>query len=125
MFGPFPIVKQHSPNSFQLDLGIAANSRVIDVFHVKYLRPATDSPYPTPGTLKVLPVSGDGAEAEWELESILDKRTHRGKTQYLVKYKGYKLLKDCEWRPETELKKTAPELLTEFTEELKKSNSKS
>ena len=64
-------------------------------------------------------------EAEWELESILDKRTHRGETQYLVKYKGYKLLKDCEWRPETELTKTAPELLAEFTEELKKSNSKS
>ena len=46
-------------------------------------------------------------------------------TQYLVKYKGYKLLKDCEWRPESELKETAPELLAEFTEELKKSNSKS
>ena len=125
VFGPFPIVKQHSPNSFQLDLGISANSRVIDVFHVKYLRPATDSPYPTPGILKVLPVTGEGDKAEWELESILDKRTHRGKTQFLVKYKGYKLLKDCEWRPETELNKTAPELLTEFTTELKKSNSKS
>ena len=125
VFGPFPIVKQQSPNSFQLDLGISVNSRVIDVFHVKYLRPATDSPYPTPGTLKVLPVSGEGDEAEWELESLLDKRTHRGKTQYLVKYKGYKLLKDCEWRPETELTKTAPALLAEFTEELKKSNSKS
>ena len=53
---------------------------------------------------------------------VAGKRTHRGKTQYLVKYKGYKLLKDCEWRPETELKKTAPELLAEFTTELKKSN---
>ena len=94
VFGPFPIVKQHSPNSFQLDLGLATNSRVIDVFHVKYLRPATTSPYPTPDTLKVLPVTGEDDEAEWELESILDKRTHRGKTQYLVKYKGYKLLKD-------------------------------
>ena len=59
------------------------------------------------------------------MESILDKRTHRGKIQYFVKYKGYKLLKDCEWRPETELKKTAPELLAEFTVELQKSNSKS
>ena len=66
VFGPFPIVKQHSPNSFQLDLGISANSRVIDVFHVKHLRLATDSPYPKLGTLKVLPVIGEGDEAKWE-----------------------------------------------------------
>ena len=65
---------QQPPTVAWVNPGIAANSRVIDVFHVKYLRPATDSPYPTPGTLKVLPVSGEGEEAEWELESCYDHR---------------------------------------------------
>ena len=124
MFGPFPIVKQLSPNSFELDLGISANTRTINTFHVKYLRPVTSTPYPTPGALKVLPVSGEGEEAEWELDAILDKRVIRKKNQYLVKYKGYKLLRDCEWRPETELQELAPELLAEFNDEINKPSAK-
>ena len=47
-----------------------------------------DSPYPYPNSTQVLPVSGEGEEEEWELESILDQRERYGKTQYLVKYKG-------------------------------------
>ena len=65
-----------------------------------------------------------GEEAEWELDAILDKRVIRKKNQYLVKYKGYKLLRDCEWRPEAELQELAPELLAEFNEEVKKASDK-
>ena len=66
----------------------------------------------------------EGEEAEWELEAILDSRIDRRKKQYLVKYKGYKLLRDCEWRPESELQELAPELLAEFSDEIKKTSSK-
>jgi len=124
VFGPFPIVKQLSPNSFELDLGISANTRTINTFHVKYLRPVTSTPYPTPGALKVLPVSGENEEAEWELDAVLDTRVIRKKNQYLVRYKGYKLLRDCEWRPESELQELAPELLAEFTDEINKPSAK-
>ena len=44
----------------------------------------------------------EGEDAEWELQAILEQRINRRKNQYLVKYKGYKLLRDCEWRPEEE-----------------------
>ena len=84
----------------------------------------TSTPYPTPGVLKVLPVSDEGEDAEWELQAILEQRINRRKNQYLVKYKGYKLLRDCEWRPETELQELAPELLAEFNDEINKPSAK-
>ena len=34
VFGPFPLVKQHTANSFKLDLGKSASKRVINVFQV-------------------------------------------------------------------------------------------
>ena len=49
-------------------------------------------------------------EPEWELERILDRRSRARKFQYLVQYKGYTLLSDCEWRPEAELRELAPDL---------------
>ena len=86
VFGPFPIVKQHTANSFELDLGTSASKRVINVFHVKYLRHAPENdPYQQPNSQQVLPVSGSGDDEEWELEKILDKRTRRLKTEYLVR----------------------------------------
>ncbi len=48
-YGPFPIVERVSTNAFRLDLGVsAASTRIINVFHVKYLKAASDGPYPTP-----------------------------------------------------------------------------
>ena len=32
----------------------------------------------TPGALKVLPVSGEGVEAEWKLDTILNPRVSTG-----------------------------------------------
>ena len=82
VFGPFPIVKQHTANSFELDLGTSASKRVINVFRVKYLRHAPENdPYQQPNSQQVLPVSGSGDDEEWELEKILDKRTRRLKRQ--------------------------------------------
>ena len=122
VFGPFPIVKQHTANSFELDLGTSASKRVINVFHVKYLRHAPENdPYQQPKSQQILPVSGTGDEEEWELEKILDKRKRRKDTEYLVQYKGFPLYRDMQWRPEAELTELAPKLLTDFQTELKKS----
>ena len=60
------------------------------------------------------PVSGEGAEEEWELLRIVDRRQRYKKFEYLVEYKGYPLAVDYEWRPEAELQSTAPRLLKDF-----------
>ena len=87
----------------------------IDVFHVKYLKAASCGPYPNPVKLLPAPVNEEEEEEpEWELERILDRRSRARKFQYLVQYKGYTLLSDCEWRPEAELRELAPDLLEEF-----------
>jgi hypothetical protein len=115
-FGPFNIVERISANAFKLDLGVSASStRIIDVFHVKYLKAASSGPYPNPVKLLPAPVNEEEEEEpEWELERILDRRSRARKMQYLVQYKGYTLLSDCEWRPEAELRELAPDLLEEF-----------
>ncbi|KAG4094185.1 chromo domain-like protein [Neocallimastix lanati (nom. inval.)] len=41
-------------------------------------------------------------EEEYEVEQILDKRTHYGKIQYLIKWKGYPL-SEASWEPEENL----------------------
>ena len=117
MFGPFKILKRVSANSFELELPTSAvNSRTISVFHVKHLQscPAPHK-YASPSSLEVIPVSGEGERAEWEICEILDRRTRRaGKLEYLCRYKGYPLLDDCQWRSEAELEELARNMLTEF-----------
>ena len=67
----------------------------------------------------------DGDDEEWELEKILDKRTLRKKTEYLVQFKGFPLYRDMQWRPEAELTELAPKLLKDFQTEFKKSEAMS
>jgi hypothetical protein len=74
----------------------------------------TAGPYMYPSPVKLLPApinEEEEEEPEWELERILDRKSVRNKIKFLVQYKGYPLLRDCEWRPEAELEELAPELL--------------
>jgi len=50
-------------------------------------------------------------EKEYKVEQILDKRTHYGKIQYLIKWKGYPL-SEASWEPEENL--NCPKLLKKF-----------
>ena len=76
---------------------------------------ASSGPYPSPVKLLPAPVNEEEEEEpEWELERILDRKSVRNKLKFLVQYKGYPLLRDCEWRPEAELEQLAPELLESF-----------
>jgi hypothetical protein len=61
---------------------------------------------PPPPTI----VSGDSKE--YEVETILDKRTLKGKTQYLIKWIGYPL-HDATWEPANHLK-NAKEKVKEY-----------
>ena len=45
----------------------------------------------------------DDEEEEYEVESIIDKKVVRGKTKYLVKWKGYEKDEDRTWEPKENL----------------------
>jgi len=87
--GPYKIIKKISPLSYKLDL--SKNIRIHPVIHVSELEPFYEDHF---GRKKEppLPVIVDNEE-EYEIEKNFDKRKHYGKTQYLIKWKGYLYLK--------------------------------
>ena len=97
-YGPYKILRQLSPVSFQLQLPAAA--RIHDVFHCSLLKPANDSQtlglHGTP-----LPAANDSDE--YEVEKILTRRGENDHLQYLIKWKGYPM-DDCSWEPASNLK---------------------
>jgi hypothetical protein len=69
------------------------------VFHVSLL----ERYHPREGeVIHPGPIPVDGTP-EWEVEAILSKRTRRGKTEYLVRGKGFSPAEDT-WEPEAEVK---------------------
>jgi hypothetical protein len=118
-FGPFKVLHRVGVNAFELDLGNAASKQTIPVFHVKYLTAAPTGPYKSPKeALQPGPVTGEAgtAEAEYELQRIIDRRMRYKKFEYLVEYKGYPLHRDFEWRPQAELEECAGTMLKNFNE---------
>ena len=97
-YGPYKILRQLSPVSFQLKLPAAA--RIHDVFHCSLLKPSTDSQ-----TLGLhgtqLPAATDSGE--YEVEKILTRRGEAHQRQYLIKWKNFPM-EDCSWEVESNLK---------------------
>ena len=117
--GPCKVIRRVGSNAFELDLGNLVSSQTISAFHVKLLSASPDGPYVSAEEALLLgPVYGkaDYADAEYELQRIVDRRLRYKKFEYLVEYKGYPLARDYDWRPESELLETAPVMLKEFTE---------
>ena len=88
-----------SPTAYKLNL--PTTLRIHPVFHISLLKLYNESEdflraTPPP------PVLTNNNEMEYELETILDKRTLNGSTQYLVKWIGYPL-HDATWEPLTNL----------------------
>ncbi len=98
-YGPYKILKQLSPVSFQLQLPAA--SRIHDVFHCSLLKPAHDSDEDLAIRGKQLPDATDSVE--YEVEKILTKRGDNNHIQYLIKWKGYPM-EDCSCEPASNLK---------------------
>jgi hypothetical protein len=88
--GPFQISEKLSDTNYRLSL--PAKMRIHPVFHISLLEPA-----PANARLEA-EIELDNDEKEWEVEKILDSRTHNTDTEYLVKWKGYDD-KDNTWEP--------------------------
>ena len=97
-YGPYKILRQLSPVSFQLQLPAAA--RIHDVFHCSLLKPAKDSQALGLHGAK-LPAANESAE--YEVEKILTRRGENDHIQYLIKWKGYPM-DDCSWESSSNLK---------------------
>jgi len=74
---PFKIEKKLSDTNFRLSL--PTKMRIYPVFHILLLEPA-----PANARLEIQ-IELDNDEKEWEVEKILDSRTHNANTEYLVK----------------------------------------
>ena len=110
--GPFQIIGSRHKASFKLDL--QGKFKIHLVFHVSLLKPwigNNDSKFPGRHQDPPPPVIIDDQE-EFEVEAIIDKRTHYGKTQYLVTWKGYRP-EDSTWEPLSNLD-NAKSLIDEF-----------
>jgi hypothetical protein len=110
--GPFMITRQKHGDSFELDL--KGKFQIHPVFHVNLLKPWIDNNNtefpdrhqdPPPVTV----IDGDD---KFEAEAIIKKRTRYGKTQYLIKWKGYND-EDSTWELIEHLR-NAPNLIAEF-----------
>jgi rubrerythrin len=112
--GPFKIIGQRHKDSFQISL--PQDFKIHPVFHVNLLKPwiNNDSQEFPDRHQDPPPAVIINDQEEFEAEAIIKKRTRYGKTQYLVKWKGYRD-EDCTWEPEDNLQ-NAPDLIREFNQ---------
>ena len=115
--GPFKIIRQISPETFELDGKGKLPS--YQRFHVNLLKPYHENKEDLfPKRVQEIPepdVIGD--DLEYEVQEILDKRHHRNKVQYLVRWTGYQDY-DATWEPRENL--TNANLKIKEFEELRK-----
>lgn len=86
--GPFKVLERVGRLAYRLDIN--PTYAVHPVFSVAQLEPAPSSPdpfhRPSPAPQ---PITIDGTDDNYEIERILDVRQSRGRTEYLIKWKGY------------------------------------
>ena len=106
--GPYVVRKIVSENAVELELPVSL--RVHSVVNVRRLVKYQEQ---VEGQKKIPPPSVEvEGEKEYEVEEILDRQERRGKTRYLVKWKGY-TVEENTWE-ELENLKNAREKIEEF-----------
>ena len=105
--GPFTVTGCPSPNAYKLALPRRMRcSPTVTVDRLKPFHARIDSP-PAPG-----PVSDPGQEGKHEVELLLNRKTTRGVTRYLVRWHGHTSADD-EWL-RTEQLVHCPEKVAEY-----------
>ena len=109
--GPYVVRKIVSENAVELELPVSL--RVYPVVNMRRLVKYREQ---VEGQKKIPPppVEVEG-EKEYEVEEILDRQERRGKTRYLVKWKGY-TAEENTWKGLENLKNTREEI-EEFEKE--------
>ena len=87
-----------------------ANLRVHDVFHVSMLEPARTSSLPQRAEQPTIPSLPD-EDLDFEVEALIDKRSHHGVTEYKVLWRGYSE-EAASWEPVENL--NCPDLIQEY-----------
>jgi Chromo (CHRromatin Organisation MOdifier) domain len=111
--GPYPVITKVSPVAYKLELPPSLN--IHPVFHVSLLHaytiPSTILDHILAGPLPPPAVTINDHE-EFEVEAILDQRTHHHTLEYLVKWVGYPK-HDASWEPIANLT-NATDLIKDF-----------
>jgi hypothetical protein len=81
--GPYEIIEVISPVAYRLRLPVGTKAH--DVFHASTLNPCHGDGKTERTTLPPLPVVMRDGEEEFEVESVVSYRRHRGKPQYMIK----------------------------------------
>jgi hypothetical protein len=98
--GPFEIKRKLAFDNYELRL--PTRMRIHPIFHISLLIP-TQNPTTTENY--------DVTEGTYEVDRIMDKRTHKGKTEYKIHWKGYHSSDDT-WEPTENL--SCPNKVKEF-----------
>src|SRR6267142_958018 len=93
-YGPFKVATKISDIAYWLKL--PDTWKIHNVFHASLLTPYKETDKHGPNFLEPPPDLINGEE-EWEIEKILGHRTYRKKKQYLIRWKGYMLLRMDSW----------------------------
>ena len=87
--GPLKIQEVKEPNNVVLELPPKFKN-IVPVQNVEHIKPYVQrDPELGPQQRRPLPALLVDGEEEYEVEDILDHRVTRGKTEYLVRFKGY------------------------------------
>ncbi|SPC66388.1 related to Gag-pol polyprotein [Ustilago sp. UG-2017b] len=106
--GPYPVQERVGRRAYRITL--PANLRVHDVFHVSMLEPARTSSLAQQAEQPTIPSLPD-EDLDFEVEALIDKRSHNGNTEYKVLWRGYSE-KAASWEPVENL--NCPDLIQEY-----------
>ncbi|KAJ1044384.1 hypothetical protein NDA10_000307 [Ustilago hordei] len=106
--GPYPVQERVGRRAYRITL--PANLRVHDVFHVSMLEPARTSSLPQCAEQPTIPSLPD-EDLDFEVEALIDKRSHNGTTEYKVLWRGYSE-EAASWEPVENL--NCPDLIQEY-----------
>ncbi|KAJ3576874.1 hypothetical protein NP233_g105 [Leucocoprinus birnbaumii] len=102
--GPFQVLKAH-PETSSYTLKLPTHSRIHPTFHVSQLKrfvPNDNALFPDRVNEEPGPILTDEGNWEHVVDKIVDKRKRRGRTEFLVRWKGFGVDHD-EWLDRSEL----------------------